>query len=358
MIWGSTQIYKNADQRNEYDYELISLSRKTDTLSHYAKDGIQRGANVFGWESTTDQTFYYLDQLNIEFLAIMPFEYQLAADKPEIKRTDELGPLRKKDSTFIEIINLAHSQGKKIMLKPHLWIERGWRNEIMFEEESDWDIWFDEYAKITMQYAKVAQLGGAEVFCIGTELKKSIDKRPKKWRDLIKKIRTVYDGKLTYAANWDKGYREIPFWRELDYIGVQAYFPMKVEGEVSVPKLRDSLRPYIDSLGTFSRAHKTPVLFTEVGYRSIKNNYQEPWKWPNEWDVFSKVYCEKCQAQAFDAFFQEVQGRDWYRGSYLWEYEINEDDGPDANQRYNFSPRHKELSEKMIRKHYGEIIKR
>jgi homoserine trans-succinylase len=31
--------------------------------------------------------------------------------------------------------------------------------------------------------------------------------------------------KLTYAANWDD-FDKVPFWNELDYIGIDAYFPL------------------------------------------------------------------------------------------------------------------------------------
>lgn len=46
-------------------------------------------------------------------------------------------------------------------------------------------------------------------------------------RRLIRQIRRVYHGPLTYAANWSGEYKQIRFWDALDYVGIQAYFPLR-----------------------------------------------------------------------------------------------------------------------------------
>ena len=61
-----------------------------------------------------------------------------------------------------------------------------------------------------------------DLFAVGTELKAFAKKRPEFWKQLIQKVRTVYSGPLTYAANWDE-YHEISFWQDLDYIGCLLY---------------------------------------------------------------------------------------------------------------------------------------
>jgi hypothetical protein len=53
-----------------------------------------------------------------------------------------------------------------------------------------------------------------ELFCFGTELGNAIAKRPQYWSQLIVKIRKIYTGKLTYAANWDD-FDKVPFGRNL-----------------------------------------------------------------------------------------------------------------------------------------------
>ena len=91
--------------------------------------------------------------------------------------------------------------------------------------EDDWQVLENSYTQFILLYAMLAQEIDAELFCIGTELEKFIEKRPQYWSNLIKEIKKVYKGKLTYAANWDE-FKRTPFWSDLDYIGIDAYFPV------------------------------------------------------------------------------------------------------------------------------------
>jgi hypothetical protein len=61
--------------------------------------------------------------------------------------------------------------------------------------------------------------------------------RPEYWSQLIKKIKKIYSG--NYAANWDD-FDKVPFWNELDYIGIDAYFPLSDATTPSVLELNDS----------------------------------------------------------------------------------------------------------------------
>ena len=230
------------------------------------------------------------------------------------------------------------------MLKPHLWVDSGWRTEFEYDKDQK-NRWFQDYRKIALNYARIAQEGGASIYCFGTEFHTLIKGHDKRWFQLIADIRNIYDGELTYAANWDKEYQDILFWKALDYIGVQGYFPMKVKNEKTIETLQSGLRPYLDTLASFSASNDKPVLFTEYGFRSIEDNTNEPWKWFQELDVLTRVYSESDQDMAYRAFLESIAGQPWCRGAYLWEYDINEDDKPDAIQWLNFSPRHKKAAQ-------------
>ena len=350
VSWLGHRWYVLNDQKNEYDYEVPELGAKLQE-NGVEQDKILRGANVFGWERVSETSFKHLEKLGISSVTLMPFDYQIAADEPSIKHIEDLNGLRQKDSTFIKLIALCKSQQLTVMLKPHLWIENGWRDEFKFETKEEWDLWFADYSKLTLQYAKVAEAGGADIFCIGTELLDSVKQQPDKWRELILEIKKIYSGKLTYAANWDEEYKAIPFWDALDFIGIQAYYPMKVEGDVSVESLKKAVKPYLDTLSGVSRRYDKKVIFTELGYRSIENNYKEPWAWPTDLDIFTRVYSEQSQAMAYEALMSASFGQEWFAGGYIWEYDFNEDDGPQALQHMNFSPRYKK-TEKVIEKYY------
>ena len=167
----------------------------------------------------------------------------------------------------------------KFMIKPHLayWGTKfRWRGDIDFNQESQWNIFFREYEEWIDTIATISETAGADYFCIGTELMNSL-KYEDEWRRIIAEIRKVYTGKITYAANWDK-YEEVPFWDALDYIGIQAYFPLTTknnpsEGEIDLgwDHIYNRIIPYAKNL-------KKQILFTEIGYDVSETAALKPWQ--------------------------------------------------------------------------------
>ena len=88
------------------------------------------------------------------------------------------------------------------------------------------------------------------MLCIGNELQSVVANNPGYWRQLIHEIKQVYTGKLTYAENWDQ-FQNVPFWDQIDYVGVDAYFPLKTSNP-TVAVLTALWKPYIKSLKGFS----------------------------------------------------------------------------------------------------------
>ncbi|UZO80837.1 hypothetical protein NBT05_18095 [Aquimarina sp. ERC-38] len=344
IIYGTLKWVKINDQKTEYHYTLPAYTSNLTITTAVVNPEWHRGANVFGWEALNKNSIDSIRYYGITHVAVLPFEYQSDIKKPSINHIEELPTFRKKDSTMIEILKWCTSNGLKTMLKPHLWVDSGWRTEFDYNEEET-KRWFKDYRKLALNYARIAQEGKASVYCFGTEFYTVMKDHEEKWLQLIKEIRAIYKGKLTYAANWDKEYQDISFWKALDYIGVQGYFPMKIKNQKSLSKLKSGLQPYLDTLADFSTRYNKPVLFTEFGFRSIEDNTDEPWAWFKELDVLTKVYSEADQELAYRAFLSSVMDQPWCRGAYFWEYDINEDDQADAIQWLNFSPRHKKTAQ-------------
>ena len=82
-----------------------------------------------------------------------------------------------------------------------------------------------------------------DILCIATELSNPVRSRPRFWKSLIAEIRTVYNGKLTYAANWHGDYDVVELWPHRDYIGVNAYFPQTDRNHVRVGTPYRKYRP-------------------------------------------------------------------------------------------------------------------
>lgn len=106
-----------------------------------------------------------------------------------------------------------------------------------------------------------------------------------RWRKLIKDVRGIYKGKLSYAANFDN-YSDVAFWDDLDFIGVNAYFALRNPSQsISDPqKMKQTLEKgwvnVFDQINTFRTRHQLenkPMIFTELGYINRKNTTIEPW---------------------------------------------------------------------------------
>ena len=209
---------------------------------------------------------------------------------------------------------MAKEQGIQTLLKPHLWVRDSWPGEIEMRSDEDWKAWFRNYERFILTYAKLADSVGISIFCIGTELHKTIH-RPE-WRSLISKVRQVYAGKITYAANFNDEFEEVAFWNELDFIGVQAYFPLSKNPDPKLSELRQGWRDPMNRIRKVHEAFRKPVIFTELGYRSTPDAAMEPWRWPQREESVSL----EAQANCYEAFFQTAWQEPWIAGVYFWKW--------------------------------------
>jgi len=228
----------------------------------------------------------------------------------------------------------------------------GWRANIKLASKDEWDVWFESYRKVMVHYAQLAQATGVELFCIGTELRTSVLQQPEKWCDLIAEIKTIYDGKLTYAANWDGDYNDVLFWEELDFIGIQAYFPLTEVQNPDLETIKAGWDRHISVLEGLSGRYKKPVLFTEVGYKSEASATIRPWEWSSAASVLFKKKSHETQSLAYEALFQKLWHKEWFAGMYIWQWDTRSTEEKDA-QNLNFSPRFKP-AENVIAKWFGQ----
>ena len=165
-------------------------------------------------------------RLNANHAAIMPFGFIKEINSPEIIFNTKRQWFGETKKGGMQYIKLLHKNGIRTMVKPQIWIWKGeFTGTLKMASEEDWKILEKSYENFIITYAEMAEETKSELFCIGTELEQFVLMRPDFWKGLIAKVRLVYSGKLTYAANWDE-YPRVPFWQDLDYIGIDAYFPL------------------------------------------------------------------------------------------------------------------------------------
>lgn len=284
--------------------------------------------------------------VNSNYLSLMPYAF-IPENSNELQYNSKWQWWGEKRNGTIEIIKEAHKQGYKVMMKPHVWKKHGeYTGHHSYTAESDWLAFEKSYAKYIIDFAKISDSLNVELFCVGTEWEQFALQRPNFWYNLIKEVKKVYHGKLTYAANWDE-YKRISFWKELDYIGVDAYFPLN---DAETPKkevLKNALLPYKKELETISKEHNKAILFTEFGYRSRDSTANKPW----ESDRGGKVNLEG-QNIAYEAFFQSFWNENYIAGGFLWKW-FPDYHNVGGSEHTGFTPQNKPV-EQLINKWYSK----
>ena len=184
------------------------------------------------------------------------------------------------------------------------------------------------------------------MICIGTEYKTAVKHRPEFWHALIKKIRKVYKGKLTYCANWDD-YEDVTFWNDLDYIGISAYFPLSDAQTPSIANLEKEWKPIKKQLASYSNEVGKPVLFTEYGYRSMD---QPAWRsWEHEYK--ERPINNLAQANAYEALYKTFWKEKWFAGGFAWKW-YSSFRRMDSAKNHDWTLQNKD-AEKVMMKYYG-----
>jgi Glycoside Hydrolase Family 113 len=219
------------------------------------------------------------------------------------------------DASILHAMATARSLGLRVTLKPQVDIQTGsWRGAITPLDPS---LWFTSYEQQVDHYADLARHGGASMYVVGTELKTmSGPAYSSRWQQLIDGVRQRFGGQLTYAANYNE-FQQIGFWSSLDYIGVDAYWPIASSSDQPVAALFSAwtARGYVGALQRAAAITGKPVLFTEVGYRSIVGATIHPGIWDS-----SAPYDMEEQSDAYESVYEALASQPWFAGLYWWSW--------------------------------------
>lgn len=312
------------------------------------KSGPQhRGVSFVGPPNMTGpEAFDPIVNLNANWTAIIPFGF-VRDNQSNVEYNLDWQWWGERDEGVTILTQQAHSKNVKIMIKPQIWLMGGaFTGDFNLETEADWQELQATYYKFILHFADLAQNTEAEAFCVGTEFKNFIAQRPQFWGELIDSVRAHYKGEITYAGNWDS-YQSFPHWNKLDFIGIDAYFPLN-EGETpSVEECVQGWQSHYTSIKNHQATLKKPVVFTEYGYRSVHYCAKEPWHSGQGGGVN-----EQAQVNAYKALYQVFWDEEWFDGGFLWKWFPNHStSGGKNNDR--FTPQNKDVEE-LIRAQYGE----
>jgi arabinogalactan endo-1,4-beta-galactosidase len=278
--------------------------------------GFHKGVSWWHSEARRDggaASFQTLASLGVDWVSIHTWDpLQRAVDDPKLIEPDRRFAIRDLDV----LVRNAHAAGLRVMVKPHLEMRRHgeWHNLIEMRSDVDWRQWFEGYGRYLLDHARQAQAAGADMFCVGRELDRTVLRREADWRRLIARVREVFRGPLVYSANFDS-YEGVGFWDALDYVGVSAYFSLSADGDPGVEALEAGWARTLPRLEEVSRRYQRPVLLTEVGYPASRGAAATPWA---EGGPPADPWL---QARCYEATLRAVADRPWIRGAFWWLWE-------------------------------------
>ncbi|MDB4978432.1 MAG: hypothetical protein JWM56_618 [Candidatus Peribacteria bacterium] len=247
------------------------------------------------------------------------------------------------DRALIRAIDAAHELGLAVALNIHVESHDGfWRAEI---SPADRNAWFTNYAGILNAYAALGETHGVEQMTIGTELigmsSAAVDStNTQHWKDMIADVRSRFSGALTYSANHGgSGITNekdaIGFWADLDSIGISAYHPLSQNNEASVETMKEEWDTWNKTeVQPLQQKYNKPILFTEVGYRSVTAAHKDPWEYSR-----GGCYDPAEQVRDYDALFSYWNTDPHMQGVVLWDWKTDPHAGGDGNT--DFTPQSK-----------------
>jgi Glycoside Hydrolase Family 113/Dockerin type I domain len=308
------------------------------------------GKDVLG-TSASDQSLLNLSLVGTDTVAVNFWWFQPTTAANSM--AEDFARYSSTQASVAHAIDTIHNLGMKVMLKPMLDVadESGtWRAYI---DPSNKTQWFANYTNFLGTFADMAQSKGVELFSIGCEMN-TLEQAANNtnWTSLISNVRSRYDGKLTYSANWGAiganvgGYENVPWWNQLDYIGIDAYFPLSNQNATTLAGLTSSWQALANNIENW-RSNRgltdKQVIFTEVGYPSFDGGTQTPWGGNGPVDLQE-------QADAYQSLLSVMSTKSWWDGAFWWSWETNPNAGGTGDA--GFTPQRK-LAENVLASNYG-----
>ncbi|MDH3216679.1 MAG: hypothetical protein OEN01_10340 [Candidatus Krumholzibacteria bacterium] len=295
----------------------------------------------------SDHALKKLADMGTNAVSITPFTFMRDPQKP-VSLPFSHGPGAENDECVIHSAHEAQTLGMQVMLKPHIWLGGGqWPGDIEMPSDKDWRQFFEYYEKWLRHYALLAEMYEIELLCIGVELSRATVGHEDRWSEIIGNVRSLYSGRITYAANWGEEFENVTFWDQLDFIGINCYYPLSNLDDPTFEDLKQGMRSVLRRIEPVHDRYRKPVLITEIGYTSTAR----PWKKPHEAAWGRRQTNLDHQALCYKAVMESLHGQTWCQGIYWWKWPSFLEFGGPNNP--GFTPNGKP-AEEIVREWFGK----
>ncbi|MBN2197309.1 MAG: hypothetical protein JW751_31190 [Polyangiaceae bacterium] len=288
-------------------------------------------------------------RLGARWVSITPYGRVFDLAPAGVSLTFEAPPAENR-AAIVRSVAMAHAAGLRVLMVPHLWVETGaWRGELDPGDDAAWARWAHGYRAFVLTWAQVARDAEVDLLAVGIELRTWVTTtHAPSFVEIIRDVRRVYPGPLTYAANWDD-VADTVILGELDVIGINAFFPLHWENGATFTELVAGGERAAAQAAEVATMWDKPVLFTEFGYTTRRDCAVRPWEWPEHLDTV--VVDESAQAEAYFALLRPLLDAPWFAGFFVWRVAADPDDVTQEAE-WGFSPRGKQ-AELILRDAYG-----
>ncbi|NMP23141.1 glycoside hydrolase family 113 [Sulfobacillus harzensis] len=264
--------------------------------------------HVFTSQAVTN-SIIHLHQDGVNWLSIQTAWYQKTNNSDTIAPNAQKTPT---DASVTYLIHLAHHEGMRVFFDPFVNSLTGSGWQALFHPKSP-KAWFHSFDNYLVHYAKLAQRDHVDLLAIGDEFD-SLDDVPAYqpyWAHAIQLARQYYHGPITYGADFPH-YQKVTFWKDLDDVGIDAYFPLSTASNPRVSSMAATWNQLANQIQSWREtaglSHK-PFVITELGYPSEDGAAATPGTWFPHQPVNLAI-----QQRCYLATFESVWQRPWLKG--------------------------------------------
>jgi hypothetical protein len=217
-----------------------------------------------------------------------------------------------------QALRQARALGLKALVFPIVRLAHGapgeWRGTLKPDDRAAW--WASYRARLR-ELARLCEKERAGGLSVGSELSTlDGDEDRAEWVRLVGEVRQRYHGTLLYSGNWDR-FRRVALYDLVDQIGLCGYFALAESAGAPIAELLRTWRDLRVELERFALLHRRPLVFTEIGYRSVRGATTAPWDEGREGPVDLEE-----QRRGYEAFRRVWQDAplEILAGVYFWNF--------------------------------------